>query len=65
MFANAGQIAIASPARASSLFQTVALWADRISQRRALGSLTVEALKDIGIDPADATIEAAKPFWVA
>ena len=65
MFATAGQIAIAAPARSASLFQTVAVWADRVSQRRALASLTVEALKDIGIDPADATAEAAKPFWVA
>lgn len=65
MFATAGRIAIASPARSSSLFATVALWADRVSQRRALASLTVEALKDVGIDPADAMQEAAKPFWVA
>jgi len=65
MFATAGQIAIAAPARSASLFQTVAVWADRVSQRRALASLTVEALKDIGIDPADAMQEAAKPFWVA
>jgi uncharacterized protein YjiS (DUF1127 family) len=64
MFATAGRIAIASPAR-SSLFATVALWADRASQRRALASLTVEALKDIGLDPADAMQEAAKPFWIA
>ena len=63
MFATAGRIAIASPAR-PSILATVALWADRVSQRRALASLTVEALKDIGIDPADAMQEAAKPFWV-
>jgi len=67
MFATAGQIAITSPARAStsSIFATVALWADRVSQRRALASLSNEALKDIGIDPTDASVEAAKPFWVA
>ncbi len=65
MFATAGRIAIASPARSASLIQTVAVWAERVSQRRALASLTVEALKDIGIDPADASAEAAKPFWIA
>jgi uncharacterized protein YjiS (DUF1127 family) len=64
MFATAGRIAIASSARPSSILATVALWADRVSQRRALAALTVEALKDIGIDPADAMQEAAKPFWV-
>jgi len=65
MFATAGHIAIARPARSASLVQTVALWIERSTQRRTLAALTVEALKDIGIDPADATAEAAKPFWVA
>ncbi|MDB5361698.1 MAG: hypothetical protein JWO51_2995 [Rhodospirillales bacterium] len=65
MFATAGRIAIASPARRAPILTTVALWADRVGQRRALAALTVEALKDIGIDPADAMQEAAKPFWVA
>ena len=65
MFATAGRIAFASPVRSSSILATVALWADRVRQRRALASLTVEALKDIGIDPADAMQEAAKPFWIA
>lgn len=64
MFAPAGRIAFAAPARAS-IRATLALWADRISQRRALAQLSAEVLKDIGIDPADAMHEAAKPFWVA
>ena len=64
MFATAGRIAFAAPAR-PSILATVALWVDRVRQRRALASLTVEALKDIGIDPADAMQEAAKPFWIA
>lgn len=67
MFATTGQIAVTSPARssASSILATVALWVERSSQRRALASLTAEALKDIGLDPAAASIEAAKPFWQA
>ena len=67
MFATAGQLANASPARlsGSSIFATVARWADRTRQRRALAALTIEALKDIGIDPTEASVEAAKPFWVA
>ena len=65
MFATAGQIAIDRPARSASLLQTVTVWIERSAQRRALASLTVEALKDIGIDPADAVQEAAKPFWAA
>lgn len=67
MIATVGRMALTSPARAStsSILATVALWADRISQRRALASLSFEALKDIGIDPADASVEAAKPFWIA
>jgi uncharacterized protein YjiS (DUF1127 family) len=67
MFATANQIAITSPARASasSILATVALWAERYSQRRVLASLTAEALKDVGIDQAAASVEAAKPFWVA
>jgi uncharacterized protein YjiS (DUF1127 family) len=63
MFATAGRIALTSSAR-PSLFATVALWADRSSQRRTLAALTFEELKDIGVDPADAMQEAAKPFWV-
>ena len=63
MFATAGRIAIPASAR-PSLFATVALWADRARQRRTLAALTFEELKDIGVDPADAVQEAAKPFWV-
>lgn len=65
MFATAGRIATAFPARQTPILATVALWIDRAGQRRALAALTHEALKDIGIDPADAMQEAAKPFWVA
>jgi len=66
MFATAGQIAATLPTRRStSLVATVALWAARANQRRTLAALTTAELKDIGVAPADATAEAAKPFWVA
>ena len=67
MFATASQIAINTPARFSltSFAQTVALWAGRSSQRRVLAALTVDELKDVGIDQAAAATEAAKPFWAA
>jgi uncharacterized protein YjiS (DUF1127 family) len=66
MYATTGQIAInASETPAPSLFATIALWLERSAQRRALASLSLEALKDIGLDQAAAAQEAAKPFWVA
>ena len=67
MFATTGQIATVASVRTTrpSLFQTFAVWADRSRQRRTLATLTLEALKDIGLDPAVAAEEAAKPFWAA
>jgi len=66
MFAFAGQIAASLPTpRSTSLVAIVALWAARTRQRRALAALTTAELKDIGVAPADATAEAAKPFWAA
>jgi uncharacterized protein YjiS (DUF1127 family) len=66
MFAPAAEIAFAAPRLSvASLLATVSLWADRSSQRRTLAALTATELKDIGLDPTAATVEAAKPFWVA
>ncbi|MCF2869995.1 hypothetical protein L0664_02850 [Octadecabacter sp. G9-8] len=33
------------------------------SERRALARMDVSRLKDMGISPQDAAIEAARPFW--
>ncbi|MFQ3184165.1 MAG: hypothetical protein ACI9RO_000694 [Alteromonas macleodii] len=33
------------------------------AQRRALANLDSTRLKDLGISPQDATIEAGRPFW--
>ncbi len=40
-------------------------WQERARQRRQLSALEPYLFKDIGVDPADAYREAAKPFWRA
>lgn len=45
------------------LFDTVAEWAERRRQRRALEALPDHLLHDIGLSRADAVNEADKPFW--
>ncbi len=53
-----------SPAsRRPGLFTTLARWAERRNQRRALLALDDKLLKDIGLSPADAWREGYKPFW--
>ena len=41
----------------------VLLWSQRRRTRNALSDLSPHALRDIGISPDDARIEASKPFW--
>ena len=48
-----------------SLLATLEAWADRRRQRRALLALSDHALKDIGLNRADAFAEGTKPFWRA
>jgi uncharacterized protein YjiS (DUF1127 family) len=38
-------------------------WNDRARQRRQLGELSDQMLRDIGLTRADAWAEADKPFW--
>lgn len=38
-------------------------WHDRAASRRALARLDGRMLADIGVDPAWAEAEAARPFW--
>ena len=38
-------------------------WQERARQRRHLSSLDDRALKDIGLNRADAAGESIKPFW--
>jgi len=46
-------------------FATLHLWAERARARRDLGRLGDHLLRDVGIDRADAEVEAQKPFWQA
>ena len=39
------------------------LWLSVSRERRQLGRLTDQQLRDIGIDPVEARREAARPFW--
>ena len=41
----------------------LATWRERSRQRRELSLLTSRELRDAGITPFDAIIEAEKPFW--
>ena len=44
--------------------RTIALWADRATQRRDLAELDEALLRDIGKTPEEARRESEKPFWV-
>lgn len=46
-------------------WQTLGLWLERISQRRALAALDDRTLQDIGLSRSTAVGEAEKPFWRA
>ena len=41
----------------------IRVWFERSRQRRALAELDIRMLRDIGVTSAQATREAAKPFW--
>ncbi|MGG5819051.1 DUF1127 domain-containing protein [Falsiroseomonas sp. HW251] len=41
----------------------LAVWIERVTQRRRLARLSDASLKDIGISRCDALREASKPFW--
>jgi uncharacterized protein YjiS (DUF1127 family) len=47
------------------ILATLALWAERRRQRRALLELDAALLRDIGLSGADAWHESSKPFWRA
>ena len=48
---------------ARELVTLVALWRERVRQRRQLMRLDDALLKDIGLTRCDAETEATKPFW--
>lgn len=45
--------------------EIIMIWQERAEQRCALKELDSRQLKDIGITRADASREAAKPFWLS
>jgi uncharacterized protein YjiS (DUF1127 family) len=47
------------------LCDRIGAWQERAASRRALARLDERLLRDIGLDPAAAADEAAKPFWRA
>jgi uncharacterized protein YjiS (DUF1127 family) len=47
------------------MIATLGLWAERHRQRRCLATLDAHLLRDLDIDPIDASCEANKPFWRA
>jgi len=49
----------------SRVFGTLLLWQMRAGQRARLAAMEGHRLEDMGISPAEAQREAAKPFWRA
>jgi uncharacterized protein YjiS (DUF1127 family) len=47
------------------LVRLLELWRKRLRCRRELSALTLEQLRDVGLDPALVRREYAKPFWKA
>jgi uncharacterized protein YjiS (DUF1127 family) len=51
--------------RAVEALRTLVMWELRIRTRAALARLDAARCADVGLDPAVAAAEAAKPFWKA
>jgi uncharacterized protein YjiS (DUF1127 family) len=60
VLALAGRRIIRGAGRVAELCLT---WLERSRQRRQLGELSDQVLRDIGLTRADAWAEADKPFW--
>ena len=56
---GAGMISGIAPGLASKL----GLWLRRRRNRRAIATLTVEQMRDTGLDPEWVRRESGKPFW--
>jgi uncharacterized protein YjiS (DUF1127 family) len=50
---------------AHEAIRTLVLWELRLRTRAALSRLDAARCADVGLDPARAAAEAAKPFWKA
>ena len=53
----------ATPRKKLGLLNTLKKWHQNSRGRQALGSLSDDMLKDIGVTRSDADIESEKPFW--
>ena len=49
--------------RAGQVAEVGLTWFDRARQRRQLGELSDQMLRDIGLTRADVWAESSKPFW--
>ncbi len=47
----------------ASLCDRLWVWRERAAQRKMFAGLDDRALRDIALDQATASVEAAKPFW--
>ncbi len=52
-----------APQSLSRAAGVVRRWAERRRSRLALARLDLDLVRDIGLDPAAAQAEAARPFW--
>ena len=50
---------------AAQAFETLLIWQERASQRRALAQLDARMLNDVGLSRAEVGLELRKPFWQA
>jgi uncharacterized protein YjiS (DUF1127 family) len=53
----------ARPGMAPGLASLLGVWLRRRRNRRAIASLTVEQMRDTGLDPEWGRRESGKPFW--
>jgi uncharacterized protein YjiS (DUF1127 family) len=49
--------------RAGRIAEVGLAWFDRARQRRRLGELSDQMLRDVGLTRADVWAESSKPFW--
>jgi uncharacterized protein YjiS (DUF1127 family) len=50
-------------AKARSVGRRIALWIERMRQRKALAGLDDHILRDIGVTRVEVARECGKPFW--
>ena len=59
---RAGTLPLASQV-AVRVAYLIAIWSTRHRPRRVLRHMSMEQLRDIGLDPSSADIESQKGFW--